>query len=70
MRRALQVVPGLDETPQVQAVLERGGRTVVVRCPFCRRNHIHGVPNGSYGARNSHCHDREPRSYILVPATA
>ena len=67
-------LPGQDETPEVRAVLERDGRTVVVACPFCRRQHVHGVPGatldaeGTYDARLSHCHDREHRSYLLVPA--
>lgn len=69
MSRELAAVPGPDEAPQVPAVLERGGRTVVVRCPFCRKQHVHGVPGGSYGSRNSHCHDRPARTYVLVPAT-
>ena len=57
-----------DGIPTVQAVLARSGRTVRVRCPFCSRKHVHGVPDGNYGTRRSHCLDRPPRSYILVPA--
>ncbi len=56
--------------PRVLAVLERGGRTVTVRCPFCRKRHVHGVPDAaSYGPRQSHCHGRDAQTYVLVPAS-
>lgn len=36
----------------------RGIRTVTVRCPYCKRRHIHGWPLSSAdpGVRASHCH--------------
>ncbi len=68
-RQRVDRPPSFDPPPQVTAVLARGGRTVVVRCPFCRRTHVHGVPDASsYGPRLSHCHNVEPRTYVLVPA--
>jgi hypothetical protein len=63
-------------TPEVEAVLEAGGRTVRVRCPFCstsRRGtwHVHGLgaAGDSYGVRLSHCRTGR-RPYRLVPAEA
>lgn len=58
--------------PTVQAIsshVGRGGiRTVEIRCPFCRRRHTHGWPEGqsTIGGRLSHCR-QDPRPYIVLP---
>ncbi len=41
------------------------------RCPFCHRPHVHGGGNldgpPALGPRLSHCSDRRPLDYELVP---
>jgi len=69
-RPPLRLIPApVDAVPvEVVAVLESGGTTCIVRCPYCRKTHVHGVRDASsYGLRDSHCWDRESRSYVLVP---
>lgn len=50
-----------------------GHRTVSVRCPYCGRRHVHGMPSdgGPVGHRLSHCdRDVEHLGYVIVGASA
>ena len=53
----------------VTGVMDKGGRTVKISCPYCGRKHTHGAPGGEIsGPRNSHCLDHTLKgSYTLVP---
>jgi len=48
----------------------QGQRGVIIRCPHCRKRHVHGWPDGtSLGHRVAHCHDRKPEGrggYYIV----
>lgn len=60
--------------PVVIGTVSHDGRSVTVRCPWCRKDHVHGAPDpapeGSsmkvVGLRLSHCTDREPGSYRII----
>lgn len=44
-----------------------GVRTVSVRCPYCRRRHIHGWPESASSPWRvlSHCMTMRPRDYVI-----
>ena len=57
--------PAIDDLPValVIRVFDHDGvRVVRVRCPFCRRRHVHGFPrvNAEPGVRLDHCGKRPP----------
>jgi hypothetical protein len=74
----LAPVPGLAGTPgtvppvvdvlKVSATRD-GNRTVTIRCPWCGRRHMHGLPadNATVGHRVAHC-DRDVAhlGYVVV----
>jgi hypothetical protein len=46
-----------------------GNRTVTIRCPWCGRRHVHGLPagNATVGHRVSHCaRDVAHLGYVVV----
>jgi len=50
-----------------------GNRTVTIRCPWCGRRHVHGLPAGNtaVGHRVSHCaRDVAHLGYVVVLAPA
>lgn len=56
--RAVKVVPTLD-----------GNRQVTVPCPFCGRQHRHGLPAGQsmVGHRLAHCEaDTDHLGYVIL----
>jgi hypothetical protein len=57
-------VTGAPDVPEVLAIERRG--SLVVRCPFCGRQHLHGAAGG-YGHRAAHCGGHG--GYVLVPPT-
>jgi len=56
----------LAQVVEVHPASRRGGRTVVIDCPHCRKRHVHGFPFGDAapGWRNAHC-GRGRRSYFI-----
>ena len=47
--------------PQVPGRLSKSGESFTVRCPFCCREHTHGLPGGvlpesGSTTRSTHCH--------------
>lgn len=56
-------------TPLAVSVDPRTGtRTVAIRCPWCRRTHLHGagtIDQPSYGHRRAHCAPRWRRGVNL-----
>lgn len=56
---------GTEAVPEVPEVPARPrGAQLVLDCPFCGREHRHGL-GGGYGGRQSHCHGGG-RAYRLV----
>lgn len=55
-------------SPDVVAVPDRTGRTVTIRCPYCRKRHTHGAQdlNRDLGHRVAHCSDGRGLGYVLV----